>query len=146
MFGEKERSLRVVEQTAKSILDRNCEFHGKLTFEGSVQINGRFRGEIFSDGTLIVGEDADIEGTIEIATVVICGRVQGTIHATRKIEMRPPAYVQATIRTPALAVEEGAVYEGNCTMGKIAVESVAPDPDALIEEEDRSVSRFPSFT
>ena len=50
MFGDRERSLRVVDENPTTLLDRGCRFEGKLTFEGSVQINGVFRGEIFSDG------------------------------------------------------------------------------------------------
>jgi len=118
MFGEKERSLRVVDQEPTTVLDRGCQFEGKLTFEGSVQINGKFRGEIFSEGVLIIGEGADVEGKIEIDTVLISGQVNGTIVAKHKIEMHPPAVVRADITTNGLAVEEGAVFEGNCTMGK----------------------------
>src|SRR5262247_4079335 len=106
MFGEKDRNLRVIESSATTILDQGCQFEGKLTFEGSVQINGKFRGEIFSDGTLVIGEGADVEGTIEIDTVVISGQVNGTIRAKRKIEMHPPAWVRAEITTSSLVVEE----------------------------------------
>jgi cytoskeletal protein CcmA (bactofilin family) len=118
MFGEKERPLRMLEQNTTTLLDRGCQFEGKLTFEGNVQINGKFRGEIFSDGTLVIGEGADVEGTIEIDTVVISGQVNGTIHAKRKIEMNPPAIVRGDITAPALVIQEGAFFEGNCSMGK----------------------------
>ena len=130
MFGEKERSLRVIDQEPTTLLDRGCQFEGKLTFEGSVQINGRFRGEIFSEGTLIIGEGADVEGKIEIDTVLISGQVNGTIVAKHKIEMRPPAVVRANITTNGLAVEEGAVFEGNCSMGKREV--VRSEPTASV--------------
>ncbi len=118
MFGDKERALRVIEQSPATLLDRGCQFEGKLTFEGSVQINGKFRGEIFSEGTLIIGDSAEIEGKIEIDTVIISGSFTGSIVAKRKIEIHPPALVHGDIITPALVVQEGAVYQGNCTMGK----------------------------
>ncbi len=118
MFGEKERNLKVVDENPTTLLDRGCQFEGKLTFEGSVQINGKFKGEIFSEGTLVIGEGAEIEGKIEIDTVLISGQVHGNIQAKHKIEMLPPAFVKANIVTNALVVEEGAVFEGNCAMGK----------------------------
>ncbi len=135
MFGEKERSLRVIEQNPTTLLDQGCQFEGKLTFEGSVQINGKFRGEIFSDGTLVIGDGADVEGKIEIDTIIISGHLRGTIVAKSKIEMLPPASVKADISTPALAVQEGAVFEGNCSMGK----------KNAYEEPVAAVSGFPSF-
>ena len=131
MFGEKERPLRVVDQNPTTLLDRGCQFEGKLTFEGSVQINGKFRGEIFSEGTLVIGEGADIVGKIEIDTVLISGQVNGTIHAKRKIEMLPPAVVRADIVTSSLVVEEGAVFEGNCSMGKQEVQRDEPAASVL---------------
>ncbi|MBF0493268.1 MAG: polymer-forming cytoskeletal protein [Deltaproteobacteria bacterium] len=118
MFGDKDRALRVIDQSPATLLDRGCQFEGKLTFEGSVQINGKFRGEIFSEGTLIIGDSAEIEGKIEIDTVLISGSFVGSIVAKRKIEIHPPATVHGDIITPALVVQEGAVYEGNCSMGK----------------------------
>ncbi|MFO1518195.1 MAG: polymer-forming cytoskeletal protein [bacterium] len=133
MFGEKERNLRVIEQNPTTLLDRGCQFEGKLTFEGSVQINGKFRGEIFSDGTLVIGEGAEVEGKIEIDSVIISGQVNGTIHAKRKIEMHPPAFVQADIITQALVVQDGAVFEGNCSMGKRQGERQEPESASLYD-------------
>ena len=131
MFGEKERPLRVVDQNPTTLLDRGCHFEGKLTFEGSVQINGKFRGEIFSEGTLVIGEGADVAGKIDIDTVVISGQVNGSLHAKRKIEMLPPAIVRADIVTSSLVVEEGAVFEGNCSMGKQEAQSQEPAASVL---------------
>ena len=131
MFGEKERPLRVLDQNPTTLLDQGCQFEGKLTFEGSVQINGKFRGEIFSEGTLVIGEGADVAGKIEIETVIISGQVNGTIQAKRKIEMLPPAVVRADIVTCSLVVEEGATFEGNCTMGKQEAQSQEPAASVL---------------
>jgi len=142
MFGERERNLKVVEEKATTLLDEGCQFEGKLTFEGSVQINGRFRGEIFSDGTLIIGEGADVEGTVEIETVVIAGRFSGTIRAKRLIEMQPPAWVRAEIKTSSLVVQEGAVFEGNCSMGKKSEPAVTPLEEPEEKEEQVTVFDF----
>src|SRR5262249_28745653 len=118
MFGEKDRALKLVSEDLMTILDRGAEFEGKLTFEGKVQINGKFRGEIFSEGTLMVGEGAEIDARIEIDTIIIQGNVTGNIQAKRRIEMHPPAVVKGDIVSPSLVVSEGAVFEGNCSMGR----------------------------
>ncbi len=117
MFGDKDRSLKIVDHSPSTLLDRGCRFEGKLTFEGTVQINGNFRGEIFSDGTLIIGEGANVEGKLEVENAIISGQVMGTIVAKQKIEMHPPSLVRGDITAPALVIEEGSLFEGNCSMG-----------------------------
>lgn len=120
MFGEKLDALRTPAGSGQitTILDRDTQFEGKLTFEGCVQINGKFKGEIFSEGALIVGEGGLVEGVIEIGRVEIKGEVQGTIRAKDRIEINAPAIVRGDIAAPSLIIKEGAVFEGNCSMGR----------------------------
>ena len=118
MFGDKDRALKLVAGDAETVLDKGAEFEGKLTFEGKVQINGKFRGEIFSEGVLLIGEGAEVDARIEIDTIIIQGNVTGNILAKTRIEMHPPAVVKGDIVSPGLVVSEGAVFEGNCSMGR----------------------------
>lgn len=117
MFGE--RLLKNSEEEITTVLDQGAQFEGKLTFDGSVQINGKFRGEIFSGGHLLIGEGAEIEAKIEVNSISIQGTVRGNIQAKQKIEMRAPAEVRGEIKAPALVIQEGAIFEGNCSMGRI---------------------------
>ncbi|MCP5468613.1 MAG: polymer-forming cytoskeletal protein [Deltaproteobacteria bacterium] len=116
MFGEK--NLKLVDEEPQTLLDKDAEFEGKLTFEGSVQINGKFQGEIFSSGVLIIGEGAEVDARVEIDTIIIQGKFTGKIKAKRRIEMHPPALVKGDISSPGLVIGEGAIFEGNCSMGK----------------------------
>lgn len=120
MFGEKERSLKVIEGETMTLLDKDAQFEGKLTFDGKVQINGKFRGEIFSEGVLVIGEGAEVDAQIDIDAVIIQGRVNGTIRAKSRIEMHPPAVVKGDIASPGLVISEGAIFEGSCSMGREA--------------------------
>jgi cytoskeletal protein CcmA (bactofilin family) len=101
-----------------TLLNEDAQFEGKLTFDGKVQINGKFRGEIFSEGTLMIGEGAEVDAQIDIDTVIIQGRVNGTIQAKTRIEMHPPAVVKGDIASPSLVISEGAIFEGSCSMGR----------------------------
>lgn len=98
------------------LIDRGCSIEGKLTFDGTVQINGDFRGEIFSDGTLVVGPEARITGKIKIDTIVIEGRVEGTVEAQQKVEVHRGGSLIGDLTSPALAIEEGAVFHGQSQM------------------------------
>lgn len=140
MFGEKDSALRVLSGQPVTLLDKDAQFEGKLTFEGKVQINGRFRGEIFSEGTLIIGEGAEVDASIDINTIIIHGKVSGDIQAKKCIEMHAPAVVRGDIRSPGLVVSEGAIFEGACSMGTTEAGEVFELPQNGHEEEDFAVS------
>lgn len=116
MFGEK--SLKLEEDQPLTLLETGAQFEGKLTFDTQVQINGKFEGEIFSEGTLVIGESAEVKAEIEIGTIIIRGKVIGNIKATSRIEIHPPAEVRGNIMSPSLTIEDGSYFEGNCSMGK----------------------------
>ncbi len=99
-----------------SFLDKGTEFEGKLAFEGAVRINGRFSGEIFSEGTLYVGDGGSVNAEIQVSTAIISGEVTGDVGASTKVELQRSARLRGNIRTKTLKIEEGAIFEGNCQM------------------------------
>jgi cytoskeletal protein CcmA (bactofilin family) len=99
-----------------AFLGKDTEFDGKLSFRGSVRIDGRFRGEIFSDGTLEVGESAMIESNIHVSHIIINGEIRGNILADSRIEIHAPGKVFGNIQAPIIIIEEGVIFEGNCSM------------------------------
>jgi cytoskeletal protein CcmA (bactofilin family) len=98
------------------IIDRGCEFEGKLCFQGTVRINGIFRGEIFTPDTLIIGEGARVRAQIEAGAVIISGEMTGTIKAKLRVEIHQPAIFRGEIFSPSLKVEEGVIFEGSSKM------------------------------
>jgi cytoskeletal protein CcmA (bactofilin family) len=104
-----------------TLLGRGSEFEGKLTFEGTVRIDGKLTGEIFTDDVLIVGEGAEVKAEINVGSIVIEGSVHGNIHAKRSVEIRTPARMRGNITTPSLFIEKGVLFDGTCQM-----ESAAP--------------------
>lgn len=110
-----------------TILGQGSSFEGKLTFEGAVRIDGTFKGEIRTEGTLIVGETADVQAEIEGAHVVVHGTVRGDIRAQQGVELRTPARVRGNIASPALEIEKGARFDGNCVMDEEAPTQAPPE-------------------
>jgi len=98
-------------------LDRGSSFKGELEFEDTMRIDGRFNGRIHSKNELIVGESAHIEGDIHVGRVAISGTVVGKIVADQRVEIHRNGKVYSDIDTPALIIEEGAIFQGNCVMG-----------------------------
>ena len=113
-----------------TILREDASFEGKLVFDGNVLVNGRFNGEIISSGELTIGSNGVVEGVVEIGKVFIYGEVRGNIKAKQKIVINAPAVVKGDIVAPSLVIEEGAVFEGNCSMGNTrSVASTGSDVD-----------------
>jgi cytoskeletal protein CcmA (bactofilin family) len=99
-----------------TLLGRGSEFEGKLTFEGTVRIDGRLKGQVFSDDVLIIGEGAYVEAEIDIGEVIIQGTVVGNIRASRGIEIHAPGRVKGDLTTPSLQIDKGVVFEGRSFM------------------------------
>lgn len=100
-----------------ALLGRGSEFEGKLHFEGTVRIDGRFKGEITSDDILIIGEGAEVTAEIKVGRVVVYGGLDGNIVASTSVNLHAPAKVIGSITTRSLTIDEGVVFDGTCRMG-----------------------------
>src|SRR5215510_13366876 len=110
-----------------TLLGRGATFEGKLTFEGTVRIDGRFKGEVFTDDTLVIGEGAHVEAQIDVGEVIIQGTVVGNVKAKRSIEIHAPGRVKGDLHTPSLQIDKGVIFEGRSFMEN-AVSTAAPRP------------------
>ena len=99
-----------------TLLGRGSEFEGKLSFEGTVRVDGKLSGEIFSEDVLIIGEGAEVNAEISVGAIIIEGTVHGNIHAKRSVEIHTPARVRGNISTPSLSIDKGVIFDGQCQM------------------------------
>jgi cytoskeletal protein CcmA (bactofilin family) len=93
-------------------------FKGTIRYQGTVRIDGRLEGEIYSDGNLIIGQKAVITAKIEAGTVTCQGRITGEIVAKNLVKLLSPAVFDGTITTPLLSMDEGVMFNGSCNMPK----------------------------
>ena len=99
-----------------ALLGKGSQFEGKLLFEGTVRIDGKFSGEIISTDTLIVGEGAEVKATLRVGTLICLGDYQGEATASKAIELKAPAKVRGNITTASIVVERGVFFDGTCKM------------------------------
>lgn len=101
----------------QALLAQGVSFTGKLTFEGRVRIDGKFDGEIFSDGVLILGSTAEVHATIDVGTLIVRGgSLWGNVRAQNLVELYAPAKIHADISSRQLFVDKGVVLDGRCAM------------------------------
>jgi cytoskeletal protein CcmA (bactofilin family) len=118
-----------------TLLGRGASFEGKLTFEGTVRIDGKFKGEVFSDDVLVIGEGAIVEAEIDIGEVIIQGTVIGNVKAKRSIEIHAPGRVKGDLHTPSLQIDKGVIFEGRSFMDGISPTPKAAPPAAKPSEK-----------
>jgi cytoskeletal protein CcmA (bactofilin family) len=97
-------------------LEHGVRFEGKLEAPGTLRIDSAVKGTLVSHETLILGENANVEGQITGNHVLIYGRFTGTVQARGHVEIRSNAIVAGQIETPCLIVEPGSVFDGECQM------------------------------
>ena len=99
-----------------ALLGRGSEFEGKLTFEGTVRIDGKFNGTIVTNDVLVVGEGAKVAAEISAGTVIVHGEINGNVKAKGSVELHHPARMKGNIETTSLMIEKGVTFEGQCKM------------------------------
>jgi len=115
-----------------ALLGRGSEFEGKLNFEGTVRIDGRFTGEIDSNDVLIIGEGAEVDAEIRVSRVVVYGAIKGNVNAPGGISLHAPAKLVGSITTRSLTIDEGVIFEGSCHMqgdNQIEAQNTEPEPE-----------------
>ena len=99
-----------------TILGPESTFEGKLVFEGTVRIDGNFKGEIETNDILVIGQGANVEATATVGTIIVNGNYTGDIEAQSRVELNAPAQVRGNIKTAELTIAKGVLFEGNCQM------------------------------
>jgi cytoskeletal protein CcmA (bactofilin family) len=107
----------IKEGTLTGFVGNGTTLTGEASFKGMLRVDGALSGRVSSaDGTLIVSTNGRVDANVEVAVAQIYGTVNGDITASKRIEMGRVAKVTGNIQTPALIIENGALFEGSCRM------------------------------
>jgi cytoskeletal protein CcmA (bactofilin family) len=109
-------------ENLNALLGKGIEFEGKLSFEGTVRIDGTFSGQITTNDMLIIGEGARVTAEITCGSIVVRGDLNGNIRAKSSVELHAPGRVKGDISTPSLSIEKGVVFQGTTKMESLDAE------------------------
>ncbi len=123
------------DSSLQASLGQGSRVEGKLRFDGSVRIDGQVEGEVEAQDSVIVGETAVVTAQIKAGTIIVKGRINGDVIASKRVELQAPAKLVGNITTPSLVIHEGVVFEGHCSMGSGA--------DSRADRGDKKVAIFP---
>jgi cytoskeletal protein CcmA (bactofilin family) len=120
-----------------TFLGPDASVEGALIFQGTIRLDGTIKGKITSSGgTVIVGEQAVVDAEIAVGTAIVMGNFNGTIAASDRIEVYPPGRITGDIQAPVIAIEEGGLFNGHCTMTPRTepVKKVKPIPEKTVSD------------
>lgn len=114
---------------------------GETHFQAMLRVDGHLTGTVSSDtGTLIIGSSGQVDADISVSAALINGTVNGDIIATERLELGRTARVMGNIQTPRITIEDGAIFEGGCSMikAKEAVEKRKNEKLSSVSNETSS--------
>jgi cytoskeletal protein CcmA (bactofilin family) len=98
-------------------LYKGSRVSGQLSFQGPARIDGIVDGDIQCHGALTIGDGAEVRAKISGQVVVIRGKVEGNVTAKERVELLAPARLIGNVSAPRLIINEGVVFDGDCSMG-----------------------------
>ena len=124
LFGSEKKKKQMAKQKGPipqqiNLVGEGTTFEGTLRADSDVRASGRLIGRLEVNGKAIVAEAGTVEGEIVATNADIAGNVQGEIHVEEQLVLKRTARVDGTIETDRLVVEEGAIFTGECRMGRM---------------------------
>lgn len=113
---------------SKNTLNSDVEVKGTLKFSGELIFDGKLDGDINSEGTLHLGDNAVVKGTIDVGSVILRGKITGNVIAKEKIDIKAKTELFGDIRAAKLVIEEGVTFVGKSEVNPNKVSPTAPPP------------------
>ena len=117
-------------------LEPGVEVEGTMRVtNGLLRLNAHLKGEIISDGAVVVHDQGEVDGKIQARVVSITGKLKGTVHAKERLEIKEHGIVLGDIYTPCLLVDPGGFFDGQCHM---PTPEPAPQTPKEVSTQDHS--------
>jgi len=114
---------------------------GNIECSGPAQVYGRIKGELRASD-LLIGDGAQVEGSVIAQDVTVCGRVKGTIRAVR-VKLQNGGAVEGDIFHRSLSIDENSVFEGSSRRVENPTDLPAVDAKGPREEDMRGSALAP---
>lgn len=104
------------ESRIDTVLGPSSNIEGKINASGTVRIDGKYIGDIFSEADVIIGENGNINGNIHAENISISGTVTGNIFAKGLLEILATGKLDGDIEVKKIVISDGAIFKGKCNM------------------------------
>jgi cytoskeletal protein CcmA (bactofilin family) len=116
-----------------NIIGQGAVFEGVMRAKSDTSISGKVIGKIFVEGRLVIAAEGIVEGEINATNADIAGKILGDVNVDERLTIKGTGMVDGNIKTKKLAVEDGAIFTGKCSMtsSEIITPKVAPGGNAM---------------
>lgn len=121
------RAERERAQQPSTHIGKGLKIKGEISGGEDAYIDGEVEGTIdLSQNCLTIGPNGDVRAHVKIRSVTVLGRLEGSVTATEKIEIRKTGSLEGDLVTPRIVIEDGAVFRGNIDIVKPNVAQSSP--------------------
>ena len=99
-----------------TMVGKGSKVQGNITVQNSLRVDGMITGNIQSTDTVIVGKEGKVKGEIKAKDILIAGVVRGQVYAENKVYLESKSTIEGDVKASRLVVDEGAAFDGQCTM------------------------------
>jgi len=111
-----------------SLIGAGTKVTGDIHFTGGLRVDGEIHGSVIADpgkaSTLVLSEQARVNGEIRVTHLVLNGTVAGPIEASEYLELQSKAKVTGDVKYKTLEIQLGAIVEGKLAHISEATEKV----------------------
>lgn len=117
MFGKKENSeVSTINPKSMNQLSPTTAIRGELVSESDIRIDGKITGNVTTKSKLVLGAQGVIEGNVICQNAYIEGKISGNIETAELLILAKTAVINGDLNLKKLVVEEGAKFNGKCSM------------------------------
>lgn len=98
---------------ATTVVGPDTTISGSIRAKGTVWIDGRVEGDVWTDDLLVIGDGAMVIGNVTAGSVICRGVIAGDIVAEEEVELLASASLSGTVRAPVVAVDDSALVNDN---------------------------------
>ena len=127
----------------RNVLSSDVDIKGNVKFTDDLVVDGKIEGEIVSDGSLTIGENARIKAELMTGNIVVYGKVHGNLTAANRIDIKSSAEVVGDVVAQTLSIEAGAIFVGKSNVGAAAqaAPEPQPEPEPEVADEEEEVEQ-----
>lgn len=131
MFKGVKKEGIMTNNTFDVIFGKTAKFTGTISCEGSIRMDGKGVGDLKSEGDVLIGPEAALEGNIEAGNIEISGEVHGNVKATGAFRIFETGVLFGDINVSSFAIDEGGVFEGMCHINTKGTKQVLPSKQTV---------------
>jgi cytoskeletal protein CcmA (bactofilin family) len=115
-FENMTKIAEIVDVNSVSRISEGTSVTGEINSSNDIRVDGRVKGKLFSEGRIVVGEHACIEGTVLCTNLDLWGKMEGDLFVKDLLSLKGSASVTGNLHVRKLQVEMGASLNGSCKM------------------------------